>query len=180
MRILRKAACLAVLVAIVPIGTTLLGSNPPQSFTIAIGTVGNTFKLGAKIPVQVVLTNTSDHDINAAVGKGDAAEDAGYVLEVWDAKGDHSPETKLKSVGKEVSSAVGVTLSPGQSVKNRMIVNEFYYLTSPGKYQIQVSLTDPDTKVVVRSNKITVTVTSEPAEQPCRVADGRRCEDLMK
>lgn len=180
MWILAKATRHAVVAAMLLIGTGVLGSGPPQPFTIAISTPENTFKLDAKILLQIVLANMSNHDINTAVGKGDAAEDAGYVVEVWDAKGDHPAETKLRSVGKDVSSVVVAPLSPGQSVKNRMIVNEFYYLTSPGKYHFQVSLTDPNSKVVVRSNKITVTVTSEPAEQPCRLPDGRMCKDVVK
>jgi hypothetical protein len=107
---------------------------------------------------------------------------------VRDDKGNSPPETKYQRVlrGEEpltepwVASVATISVDPGKTFSDAMIANKFYDLSKPGKYKIQVQRTDPASKVVVKSNVITVTVTPEPSEHPCRLQGGQRCEDLLK
>lgn len=163
-------------------------SHAQGPFVIEIKTAESSFKSGAEIKLQISLTNTSDHDIVATKGKGDAAaEDAGYMVEAWDTEGNHPPETTLLRAltGKEessqpiISSSVLVPLSPGQSVTNGMIANKFYYLSKAGKYRIQVQRRDPLSGITIKSNVISITVAGEVSEHPCRLPSGQRCEDIL-
>jgi hypothetical protein len=58
-----------------------------------------------------------------------------------------------------VGKLVDVPVKTGKSFTYPLNVNELYDLSHPGKYTIQVQRMDPDSKVLVKSNTITVTVT---------------------
>ena len=116
-----------------------------------------------------VLTNTSDRDMTVARSRGSIqAEEAGYIVEVHDAAGNSVPDTKLDrvvegaeepTVGPLWSHSV-VDLASGKSVENGMTLNKFYDLSASGKYQIEIHVTDPATKIVVKSNTVVVAVTA--------------------
>lgn len=50
------------------------------------------------------------------------------------------------------------TLQPGKALNDVILANKLYDLSKPGKYSIQVSRFDPESKTTVTSNTITVTV----------------------
>ena len=50
-------------------------------------------------------------------------------------------------------------LNPGESLKDSISISKMYDMTKPGKYQVQVQRTDPESKVIVKSNTIGITVT---------------------
>jgi hypothetical protein len=71
---------------------------------------------------------------------------------------DASPQTFQETV--IVSSDVLLPIQPGGTLTDVIIVNKMFDLSQPGKYSIQAQRADPDSKMVVKSNIITVTVTS--------------------
>jgi hypothetical protein len=161
--------CGAALLAFVP-SYLAFASSAQHPFSITISTAQNSFKSGSEIRLQVVLTNTSDHSFS--IGRaidGTSPVVAGYLFEIHvdNEKGNSPPETKyeraLRGNGSPedlpVSSGIGMNLSAGQSSKDALAVNKFYDLSEPGKYKIQVQWTNPTSKIVVKSNTITVTVT---------------------
>jgi len=138
-----------------------------QSFTISISTAQSSFKATREIRLQVIITNTSQQEIAVGNAGGEAAELSGYEIIVFDDKGNAPPETRYhKGVRREdpnipvgTGSLVKVSLGPGQSLKDATILNRLYDLSKPGNYTIQVQRTDPETKTVVKSNIITLTIT---------------------
>lgn len=78
--------------------------------------------------------------------------------ETQPAGNDAGPQTFQETV--IVSSDVLLTIQPGETLTDVIIVNKLFDLSQPGKYSIQAQRADPDSKMVVKSNIITVTVTS--------------------
>ena len=78
--------------------------------------------------------------------------------ETQPAGNDASSQTFRKTV--IVSSDLLLPIQPGKSLTDVIIVNKMFDLSQPGKYSIQAQRADPDSKIVVNSNIITVTVTS--------------------
>lgn len=48
-----------------------MAQSTSPSFTIAIGTPQSTLKVGSEIRVNIVLTNTTNHDIQIYRGRGE-------------------------------------------------------------------------------------------------------------
>jgi hypothetical protein len=171
-------------------GSRPLPADPEPPLTIAISTTQTTFQSSAEIKLQTLLTNTSSHDIVAGKGHGDdQGEEAGYRILVSDAEGNSPPETRLSRVitgtdphPPQLYTKVGVPihLSPGQTLKDGLVVNKFYDLRKPGKYTIQVKYMDRQTRMTVKSNKLTITVAPEVSAHPCRLTNGAICEDYLK
>lgn len=168
LRLVRLGFCILILFAPAMVGSPAGVSASQQPFSIKIALAQNIVKSGSEIKLQIMLTNTSDHNISVSRAIDDtSAEVAGYRVEVLDDRRNVPPETKYQRIlrgeepptGPFTWSALGGPLSPGKSVKDTMIVNKFFDLTKPGKYTIQVRRTDPASKVTVRSNTIEVTVT---------------------
>jgi hypothetical protein len=131
---------------------------------------GLSVKLGSAVTVQVTLKNTSEHDLY--YGSGDFGDD----IDVRDDKGEPVKTTKQGEVFKgrgdnfqrqpdgsftfEVRGGGGriFTLKPDESGTHEMAVSRYFEFQQPGKYAIQVTRIDPDTRTVVRSNVIKVTV----------------------
>ena len=151
------------------LGCLTLASDPQQPFAITISTAQDVFKSGSEIRLQIILTNTSDHNI--LLGRaidGTAPIVAGVLADVhvYGEKGNSPTETKYQRVlrGEEppddyLTNGVGTSLPPGKKSKEAVIVNKFYDLSKLGKYKIQLQWTDPTSKTVVKSNRITVAVT---------------------
>lgn len=169
--LIRSVFCIAALsVLVLGCPNRALGAEQPLSITI--GTPHNVFKSGSEITLQIILTNNSDDDIpiGLAVDRTSPVV-AGHLLEVnvHDEKGNFAPETKYRRALRgeglpsdlPVTSGVGGYLSPRKSSGNaiKILVDKFYDLSKPGKYKIEVQWTDPTSKVTVKSNTISVTVT---------------------
>jgi hypothetical protein len=141
---------------------------PKQPFTVKISSVQDVFKSGSEIRLQIAITNITDSDIAISRAIDDtSAEVGGWTIEVWDDTDKAPPETQYQRLLRgeglpdeplEWSVIMG-SLSPGETFKDAMIVTKFYDLSKPGKYSIQVQRIDPTSKVAVKSDKITVTVT---------------------
>lgn len=122
--------------------------------------------------VLVNLTNTSDKDVFLSGVCAPKADVDGFRIEVADAQGKVAPETSVlrwlrgESVPKPEEPVTAGTsgprcgiVPPKQFSNGGFVLNRFYDLTKPGRYTIQVQRTDPTSKVTVKSNTITVTVT---------------------
>jgi hypothetical protein len=135
----------------------------PQPFSLAIEATQQRFQLGSPVEVKLTLTNTSRTQISLL----DTNRACDFQLEVRDSHGQLAPETKAKRdlncgagfivmVGRRILRA----LKPGDSYEDVMFVNQFYELTRPDDYYIQVTRKIPKElgKGTVKSNAITVTV----------------------
>lgn len=140
---------------------------PP--FSIAISTPQNVVQVGKPIFINIVMTNTSDHAIDTpSVWMG--GFDLVYGFEVRDSAGAQIPWHAPATVGGVDSTKSG-TLDPGKSASEQIRIDQFYKMTRPGAYEIQVrhyiSVENPQgnsapkydaAKGQVWSNKITITV----------------------
>jgi hypothetical protein len=53
-----------------------------------------------------------------------------------------------------------LVLKPGESWKDTITVNDLYNLREPGEYTIYVQRFDPANKIMLKSNRISVTIAS--------------------
>lgn len=133
------------------------GDSKQQPFSIVATPVNSSVPVGGAIDIKIRLTNNSDHEINVS-GSWEHSMDMSYSYYVRDSNG-NSPERK-KHEGPITDTGKVRSLSPGQSVDETTNVSETYEMSTPGEYVIQLSRQAPDDpKTVVKSNKITVTVT---------------------
>ncbi len=140
------------------------------SFTLAIAAHQKAAKAGSDVRIEIVVTNVSRRDITVSRSNGEGqAELSGYTAEVRDRKAHLISETTYGRGlrGEESSSAgpiVSITsdlvypLQPNQQLKDVLIVNKLRDMSQPGVYVVQVQRTDPDSGILVKSNKITVRV----------------------
>jgi hypothetical protein len=177
----------SLLLAVVLAGTffACAAQETAPTFTILITTKPGTFKSGSELRVNVLLTNISDHPIELYVDKRGAAELEGYLIEVRDIQGrlqrtsryywslGRRGGSRLRvpkgsehdySDGEEEGLAPGsfgyVNPYPGKTNDAWFDVSKVYGPLPPGKYTIQVQRTDEESKVVVKSNMITVNITN--------------------
>ena len=163
--------------------------KPP--FSLTIRTTQDVVTAGSEVRVVITLTNISDHDIydSVPVTSSPAGENY-YGIEIRDDKGVRAPLTRFGYIARGEKpppdkpaqsqngnadqtrdwggsfysgSELTVTVEPGKDSYAAIIANQQYDLSRPGKYSIQVSHWDYESKTIVLSNTITVTVV--PATQ---------------
>jgi hypothetical protein len=128
--------------------------NPPFALSISSEPV---FALGSAVEVRIRLTNTSAHEIHGSAMNVDGFA-ISYNYDVRDQSGN-----KLEQKPFDQSRRIGgptFTLKPGQTQGDSTNLSEYYDI-SPGKYTVQLSkpVSDEPRAEVVKSNKISVTVT---------------------
>lgn len=137
---------------------------PP--FTITISTPQSTVKLHSAVTLIITMVNASDHDIYYDVGSGAGVSERIFRTVVIDCDGNPAQETAygMKVHGTEPNqhggSAFGgrFPVKPGGTVKEEVVLSKEFNLDKPGQYTIQAEHTDPESRVSVKSNVITVTV----------------------
>ncbi|HET6143080.1 MAG TPA: hypothetical protein VFE02_06195 [Candidatus Acidoferrales bacterium] len=145
-------------------------SPPSPSFSIAISAVQNTAKAGSEIKITALLKNVSEHDLGIARTTGGHRADSFYTLEVRDQSGNLTPKTVLRREIEEHGTANGEivllggsvfthTLKPNKILEGGIVVTNSHDLSKPGRYTIQCQRFDEETKTIVKSNKLTMTVT---------------------
>lgn len=166
----RSVFCAAV-AAVLVIGYASRAADPPQPFTISISTVQDTFKSGAEIMVGISLRNPSDKWIPVIGACAPKADVDSFRIEMEDAQGKVAPETNVLRALRGAAVPTPEDLVAGWSgpscgavppkgfINTGFVLNRFYDLTKPGKYTIHVQRAEPDSKVFVKSNTITVTIT---------------------
>lgn len=146
-------------------------SPGPQkaSFTMRITLMQDAVKPGAEVQVVVDLTNTSGATIyfwHARSGR------ASYNVRALDRTGKEAPLTVIERVfrGEAVEQEKGkpmrirrgsgytMTIAPGETAKESIIIQDQVNLSKPGEYTIQLNRMDRATKILVKSNTVTLTV----------------------
>lgn len=134
------------------------------SFSLTISTPRQTVKSGSAIPVKIIATNTTDHELTLPILAGDEFHiDMGsFTAEVRDAKGTLVSLTKdgetIKAHGV-IGNGLKIPIESGKSEKWGIIISKLYNVTQPGNYTIQVQKLDFATGIIVKSNTIAVKVT---------------------
>lgn len=131
--------------------------------SVSISTPTPVVQTGAKIRVDVICTNKSDHTIRLLEGTNGQAQSSNRI-EVHDEAGN-----KVPWIGKHRKwiSRKMVHVEPGKSVNDFVILNDLYDLSKPGKYTVifrhemlQPEAPSPeDRRFFVSSNTLNITVT---------------------
>jgi hypothetical protein len=164
MRIPLKLMSLTAALTIVPlISAQSTKSAKKPSFSIAINAPEDVVKADSSVPLDIILTNTSDKDMSSGEILGGA--ELNYEIDVRGSKGELAPETSFgrklhhKEPGFTLGgSVVAYYLKPGRTHETRSYLNRVYDLSQPGKYTILVQRRDPDSNTIVKSNAIAITV----------------------
>ncbi len=161
------------LIAFALLGTAMLAHSQTAPFTIALSADRNKVVSGDPVDLIVVMTNTSNHDVDCTVNASNAL-DRNYVYDVTDEDGQAVPKIEKPYHGG--SSVWPCILKPGQSdTPGGGRISVLYDFRHPGKYTIQVSRglwgnenrpetagTGKEHQPFVKSNTIVVTVLPKP------------------
>ena len=172
--------------ALAGICLTCSAQEAKAAFTIVIAAKQATVQAGSEIRVSALLTNVSDHVIWVYVDKGRAAELESYLVEVRDSQGRIQRTSRYywslgrlgsgrapawvpdgsaqdysdgRYEGSDEGGGGNVNLLPGETNEAFVDVNKLYAPLQPGTYSIQVQRIDKESKIAVKSNVLTLTVT---------------------
>lgn len=144
--------------------TTSVAESAKPTFSVNISAVQDVVTVGSAVMVNIVLTNTSDHKIGLAWERTSGGRN--FQVNVRNSEGESAqlvPRSWVDTNGRRhirfgAGSAYVLYLEPGQTKKDFFDACDYYILNRPGKYTIQLQRVDDESKVVVKSNTITVTV----------------------
>jgi hypothetical protein len=141
-----------------------LGSNqaakPPLTISISIDKP--IVKAGEEVLIKVHLTNTSDQGLDNSANINDmTGVDPNYFYDVHDTGGKLVRKRVYEHPELATGHAIFRSVKPGESITDVQDLSRLYDMRQPGKYVIQVSrrISEGKRADVVKSNKITVTVT---------------------
>ncbi|MGA3045035.1 MAG: hypothetical protein ABSD67_00305 [Terracidiphilus sp.] len=146
--------------------------TPTKPFTITLKAETPEIKVGAKVIIDVTMTNTSDHEVDCAMYYHESI-DQSYGYQVLNEDG--TPATKIDN--KRAFDSYACVLEPGESHKSGGLISQIFDFSRPGKYTIQarrlVEGNDQrpntleqhkDPWIEIKSNTVTITVL--PADNP--------------
>ncbi len=129
---------------------------PKAAFSLNIDANPDVIKLGSRFGIVVDATNTTQHDIDLDNSP------ASNSIEILDSNGVAPPLTDAGRLLKNLSGKRGdhfIHLKPREEKgMGGILLSDLYNLTQPGRYTVQVSRTDEETKTLVKSNVITITI----------------------
>jgi hypothetical protein len=134
-----------------------------SALSLKLTTLDMSVKPGGKIMVRVTATNESGHLITFE----NTGRDCDYAFRVLTDTGASAPETQHKkqlacSPGSGESADTGmdivVTLKPGESSSEDVLITDLYDISAPGTYAVRVDRTFASVGHF-RSNDVTVKVT---------------------
>lgn len=136
------------------------GKQAQTPFSITVSVPKTEIKAGSSVELMVLLKNTSDYDINTS-STYYTGVDNGYQYDVRTERGAVVRPKKQRIKGPLLLSGRMSTLKPGESHESTTMISDEFDMTKPGKYVIQLSrpISGNPHDGVVKSNKITVTVT---------------------
>ena len=118
--------------------------------------------------VDIAKKNISDHDIDGSFVVGTAERSYEIVVKAKDGSlaaqtsyGRRIHEPKMEGLNLGTGSMVIGSLPPRQELKQMLFLNLIYDVSRPGKYTVQVTQTDREKNVVVKTNIVTLAVTRE-------------------
>ncbi|MGA3045034.1 MAG: hypothetical protein ABSD67_00300 [Terracidiphilus sp.] len=153
--------------------------TPMRPFTLTIRAEKQQVKAGDPVDIDVVMTNTSDHDVDCTTVSSNGL-DRNYQYDVVDEGGQHVPEIEKKHHGG--SSFWPCILEPGKTdTPSGGRISILYDLSRPGKYSIQVSRAvwgdnnrpgsegkGDNKQAPIKSNIITITVLAGDDPRPAQ------------
>lgn len=147
--------------------TATAAQSDPKPFSITIRTQRELVKAGAEILVEITLTNTSNNEISLGKAPGtQPLAESEYAVEVYNSKGQRAPDTEYgqKIRNRKIwfgRSRDSVSLKPGESCDDGVLISKIFDLNRLGIYTVQLSrvIPEPLGKGIVKSNTITITVT---------------------
>jgi hypothetical protein len=161
-----------------PQGSSQTSSSTPVN-SISISAFEGSVKAGSPVYIIVHFTNKTDHDLEF----GRVLSGADCRIDVRDAQGKWPRETGFGYVHNghvahieddltRFSSNdlndndIWASVKAGQTTEWDINAAKFYDMRQPGKYAIRVEREDPeDSKVILKSNTVTVTVTPQASEK---------------
>lgn len=159
------------LILVTASASTAFAQGTPTSYSVTITTPQTVVKVGSKINIDILLTNTSNQEIIVTADNG-ARGEFEYTIFVSDRYGHEPHETKyLRAVRGKDSGDPGDTTSlvvvhssglrqvkPGGILKSSIDLTKLYDLP-PGRYTIRVEDIEQASQTHIKSNALTVTVT---------------------
>jgi hypothetical protein len=140
---------------------TVLAQTPstPRPLAIVIAAAPTRVEAGAEVDISVTLKNLTNRDMDLSANISNVTGvDPNYIYEVCDTRGNLVPKRRYSHPELATGHAVFRKLGPGESLTETEPIGRLFDMSSPGKYVIQVSRRVPEAGVVVKSNKITVSV----------------------
>jgi|tagenome__1003787_1003787.scaffolds.fasta_scaffold18941475_1 hypothetical protein len=158
MQITSKYIWLIVTVCLLAVLT--YGAAPSMSIRLVLPQ--QTVKAGSKVYVKIHLKNEKNEKRGMEVR---GRTDRNFSYEVRDQNGKRPPLTEL---GRQIienypypmgGSITQYSFEPGEAKEESCEITSLFDLSQPGNYTIQVQRWDPDSKAVVKSNVVALTVT---------------------
>jgi len=166
MNLARTTTIGVVILGIYLCGISSKAQTPPLSLKIEID--HSLVKIGADIPVTVLLKNNTDHAIPGSEVSMEGY--GGFQYKVNVERDDHTAvarkyaeKFRRHEIGPRpgTGSVIFIHIQPGETDKDIVYVSNRYEFDNPGKYLVQVEYDLPENLGggVIKSNTITVTVT---------------------
>jgi hypothetical protein len=129
---------------------------------LIIRALRDSVKIGSPVTIEIIKKNISTHEINDSFIRGTLP----YQIEVKDSRGSVMGEAEEFRRANELKAKESIrtfsvafpTLRPGESSRDLLDMEKYYDLTESGKYTIQVSETDRESNIKVRSNVVTISL----------------------
>jgi hypothetical protein len=160
---MRPAARLVLILILGSYFGTSFPQTGKQPLSLSISVPEHVMPIGSELKVRTTLTNMTNHVITLR----DRIRACDYPVEVRYETGNLAPETnyqrQLKCNAKFTESRnILVTLKPGESRDDEIILNQLFELSAPGNYSVQVSRAIPKElgPEPIKSNVTTITITN--------------------
>jgi hypothetical protein len=152
---------------------TALGADVATApFSITIAAKDSPVRVGEPLLVDILLRNTSSHDIHIGGDHEPRGKAANYAVDIRDTEGNLVPK-KIAPPPKlppglsplpetfKVGSTYGETLAPGKFEYDNLR-NRTYQIDKPGQYIISLQRTshEPTSEGTAKSNTLVLTVTN--------------------
>jgi hypothetical protein len=150
------------LAAAITLGCPVGSSQTKPALSISVRAVRPFVRAGDEVSIEIRLTNNLSYDLNTSANVSDlVGVDPNYVFDVRDASGKPVPMRKYKYPESAFGHAIFGVVKSGETITLMQPVSRLHDMSRPGKYTVQVGrrVSDNPKEAVVKSNKITVTVT---------------------
>lgn len=145
-----------------PCQTQSSQATSERLFSLTLSALTPSVEAGKRIELKIVMKNLTDHNLAYQYGIRDY-QDRSNDYEVWDASGKKLEPSRKKypQIGDTFEPTLPHIVKPGETETSGIAITLLYDMTQPGTYTIQASrrISDEPNDGVVRSNKITITVT---------------------
>lgn len=134
-------------------------SADQQVAVIDVTAIKPVVTIGSPVELQVRLTNTSDHDINASASY-DRDLNISYQYSVR-TEGGLVLQPRVPTKGRAITGTSKIrNLQPGESAEDMTNIGDEYEFTSPGKYFVRVSrgIAWDTGNQTVKSNEVVITI----------------------